>query len=153
MACPIEAGHHASIKCDLFLQSAADSLDNIPFDLRLNSFRIDDLSAIMNNIDPGHPDTTDRPVDFYFDDDANIGAHQFVFDVTNAASLHDITGDVLLGRRPLLGSENAEIEKGTLSATANVSAPTLGDHFVKAGMLKLHSLGLQFIARNSRGPR
>src|SRR5260370_10068611 len=42
------------------------------------------------------------------------------------------------------GSEKAGIDKATLSATASVSAAALGDHLVKAGMLKLHSLGLQF---------
>ena len=43
-------------------------MDNISFDLGLNSFRIDDLSAIMNDIDFCHPDIADRPIYFYFDD-------------------------------------------------------------------------------------
>ena len=83
VACPTKAGYHASIKCDLFLQSTADGLDNISFDLGPNSIRIDDLSAIMNDIDFCYSDVADRPVHFYFDDAAYLGAHKFVFDVTD----------------------------------------------------------------------
>jgi hypothetical protein len=46
------------------------------------------------------------------------------------------------------GSEKAGIDKGTLSAAASVSAAALGAHFVKVGMLKLHSLGLQFATQS-----
>ena len=67
VACPIKAGHHASIKCDLFLQGTADGLDNISFDLSLNTFRINDLSAIMNDIYFCHLDIAGRPIHFYFD--------------------------------------------------------------------------------------
>src|ERR1700722_8941899 len=56
----------------------------------------------MNDIYFCHPHIADRPIHFYFDDDANIGTHKLVFDVTDPASLHDIAGDVLLWRWPLL---------------------------------------------------
>ena len=68
----------------------------------LDAVRIDDLTAIMNDIEPGDTNIARPTIDLDLRDRADIGANQLVFHVAGAAPPCDITDDVLSRRRSRL---------------------------------------------------
>src|SRR5690349_21863390 len=86
---PIEARHGRAVELQVFDKRSADRLDDVAFDLVAQAIRIDDLAAIMRDMEFLHRDLAGGSIDLDIGDRAYVGAHELVFDVSEAATLDD----------------------------------------------------------------
>ena len=90
-----------AVERDLLLQHPAERLQHIAVELVLQPIGIDDLAAVMSEIDGGHLDLTGRTLHLHIGHGADICANQLVFNIGHAAAFHDVAA-LLLRRGPLL---------------------------------------------------
>src|SRR4029078_7459317 len=90
IALPVEAGDLRTGELHFLHQCAANGLDDVALDLVLQTVGIDYLTAVVTDVELRHSDAASRAVNFDLGDRANIGAHQLVFRVADAASLYDV---------------------------------------------------------------
>src|SRR5262245_38956865 len=90
IARPVEAGDLRAVELQLLYQRPAHGLDHIALDLALQAVGVDDLAAVVGDVELGDGDTASRAVDFDLGDRTNIGTHQLVLRVADAASLYDV---------------------------------------------------------------
>ena len=70
--------------------SVPHGLHDAAFDLIAQSVRIDDLPAVMGNIEALDRELPGLTVDLDLGDDADIGAEQLVVDIGEPAACHDL---------------------------------------------------------------
>src|SRR5262245_38045321 len=102
IARPVEAGDLRAVELQLLYQRPAHGLDHIALDLALQAVGVDDLAAVVGDVELGNGDTATRAVNFDLGDRTNIGAHQLVFCVADAASLYDVASGAFFWRGTFL---------------------------------------------------
>src|SRR5271166_3847536 len=90
IARPVEARHHGAVEGHLFLERAAHGLYDAALDLIAQSIRIDDLPAVVRNVEAFDRELTGLAVDLNLGNDADVGADQFVIDIGKPASSYGL---------------------------------------------------------------
>ena len=102
IARPVETGDREPVVFELLYQRAADGLDDVAVELVLEPIGIDDLTAIVREVEFRHPDVAARPLHLDLGHRRDIGARQLVFAIGDAAAGDYVAALVAPGRRPLV---------------------------------------------------
>src|SRR3954453_9650064 len=97
IARPVDARNLRPIELDLLDQRPAGRLDHVAFDLVPQPVGVDDLPAVVGDVDFFHADLSGLHLHVDVGDDADVSAHELVPDVGHATTVHDVA----LGRLSL----------------------------------------------------
>ena len=94
----MKARHRRAVEQDFFFQSPAYALNDVAFDLVHEAIGVDDLPAVVGDVEPLNANLAGLAVDLDFGDRADLSGQQFILDVADTSSGGDIVLDILVPR-------------------------------------------------------